>query len=246
MFQLISQTQEKMILQLINDLKNKEILEIVSDLKRLIMQVQQDIPPKKKISYGRYNIIKKMGFFIYPLLVEQNIDIPEFVFKIFNNPEHDQFVRSLSIQIISIYAAETGDLNAVLKFFEDAASDEHFETRECSQGFVRKLIKKYPDKMREWFLKMVKSKDPRQRRFSSESLRPVADNNWLKKNPSFPLSILKHLYTESEKYPRTSVGNNLSDWMRVDKTETLKIVKKLVVNGNKNSYWGEYLAVPAL
>ena len=89
---------------------------------------------------------------------------------------------------------------------------------------------------------MVKSKNPMQRRFACESLRPVADNGWFKKNPDFAFSIIENLYKEAEDYPRTSVGNSLSDWMRVDEKKTLKTVKELANNGNKNSYWIAYRA----
>lgn len=81
-----------------------------------------------------------------------------------------------------------------------------------------------------------------QRRFACESLRPVADNDWFKKHPDFALSIIKNMFTESSAYPRTSVGNSLSDWMRIDQERTLKTVRELVASGDKNSYWIAYRA----
>lgn len=75
------------------------------------------------------------------------------------------------------------------------------------------------------------------RRFASESIRPVADNQWFKKNPEFCFKIIENLYAESKDYPRSSVGNNLSDWSRIDPERVYSIVEKLVESGDKNSYW---------
>ena len=95
--------------------------------------------------------------------------------------------------------------------FEKAAVDENWEIRERSAGFICKLIKKYPERMKRWYLKQVKSKNPMLRRFASESLCPVADNLWFKKHPEFAFSIINNLFKESIPYPGTSVGSNLSD-----------------------------------
>ncbi len=83
--------------------------------------------------------------------------------------------------------------------------------RECSSGLVRKLTRAFPDLMRAWYLDLVQSQDANQRRFVSESLRPVVENKWFHKEPDYALGIIKHLFQESAPYPRTSVGNNLSD-----------------------------------
>ena len=242
MFKLITSVHEKQILSIIEKFESTSISNLANSLDILINQIRSDIPEKKKISYGRYTIIKKLGIFIYPLLSDKNIDIKDFVYTIFNNTEHDEFVRSLSVQILSVYGNETGNLDDSLKLFEKASCDDSWEVRECSQGFVRKLVKNHPDKIHKWYLKMVTSKNPMQRRFASESLRPVADNKWFRNKPEFAFSIIENLYKEPEQYPRSSIGNSLSDWMRVDETSTFEIVKKLAINGDKNSYWIAYRA----
>ena len=89
---------------------------------------------------------------------------------------------------------------------------------------------------------MVRSEDPNQRRFVSESLRPVVENRWFHKEPEYALGVIKHLFKESAPYPRTSVGNSLSDWMRVDQEIAWPIVVELAGNGDKNSYWIAYRA----
>jgi 3-methyladenine DNA glycosylase AlkC len=183
-----------------------------------------------------------LGIFTYPLLKTTKIDIYQLGSSIFNNEDNDPFVRSLGVQLASIYAEESGEIANVTKLFEQAAMDKHWEVRECSAGFIRKLIRKYPSVMHKWYLKMARSENAMQRRFAVESLRPVADNNWFKNNPDFAFSVLEQLYMEAEAYPRTSVGNSLSDWMRIDEERTLKIVKKLAGSGNKNSFWIAYRA----
>jgi len=242
MFQLINPSHQKTIAKIIEKIRKASAYEIVADMENLIEQIRADIPEKKRISYGRYSIIKQLGLILYPVLKETGIDVFDFAFEIFNAPKHDQFVRSLAIQLISIYGLESKDLSKVLTVFEKAAVDENWEMRECSAGFIRKLIKKYPERMKRWYLKQVKSKNPMSRRFASESLRPVADNLWFKKHPEFTFSIIKNLFTESVPYPRTSVGNILSDWAKIDNEEIYKIVEDLANSHDKNSYWIAYRA----
>ena len=242
MFEIINTQHKNRISELARDIKNLTVYEISTELDRIIKQVYADIPPNKRISYGRYSIIKKTGEIIYPLLDEKNVDIQALAYGIFEKQESDCFVRSLGIQLASIFAAETGKLNQVLILFERAAIDESWEVRESAVGFVRKLIKEYPDFMHKWFLEKTKSESPLLRRFVCESLRPAAENRWFRNNSDYPFSILKNLFSESAEYPRTSIGNGLSDWIRIDETVSLPIVKELATNGNKNSYWIAYRA----
>jgi hypothetical protein len=47
---------------------------------------------------------------------------------------------------------------------------------------------------------MAQSENGMQRRFAIESLRPVVENIWLKKNPEFVFSVLKLMYYECDGY----------------------------------------------
>ena len=242
MFQLITPTHHKKLSKIVKTIKNSTISEIVDNFYKLIEQIRSDIPEKKKISYGRYSIIKKMGLELHPLLIENMIDIFKFCDDIFKNTEHNQFVRSLAIQVVSVEGLKEENLSKVLIIFKKAASDEKWEMRECSTGFIRKLIKKHTIELKKWYLTQVKSENPLLRRFVSESIRPVADNKWFKQRPEFCFAIIENLYAEKAAYPRTSVGNNLSDWSRIDKEKVFKIVEKLVKSKDKNSYWIAYRA----
>jgi 3-methyladenine DNA glycosylase AlkC len=76
----------------------------------------------------------------------------------------------------------------------------------------------------------------------SESLRPVSGNRWIQNHPEFSLSILRFLFNESSPYPRTSVGNNLSDLARKNPERIYTLVEDLVNSGDKNAYWIAYRA----
>ena len=67
-------------------------------------------------------------------------------------------------------------------------------------------------------------------------------NQWFYKNPDYPLTMLRNLFRESSPYPRTSVGNNLSDLARRLPDLVYDLVEELVENGDKNSYWIAYRA----
>jgi 3-methyladenine DNA glycosylase AlkC len=242
MFQLIQDIHLKEIKQIVIMAKQVPVSKTVNLLFELVEKIRADIPEKKRISYGRYSIITDLGLKLYPELQKADIDIFNFADEIYEDTEKDPFVRSLAVQLISITGLEITNLERTQHFFEQAATDDSWEVRECSAGFIRKLIQQYPFEMKKWYLKQVESSNPLQRRFASESIRPVADNKWFLKNPDFCFTILEKLYFESDPYPRTSVGNNLSDWARTEKERVYTIVQELVQNKDKNSYWIAYRA----
>ena len=96
--------------------------------------------------------------------------------------------------------------------------------------------------MKEYLLNLTKSKDPNIRRFVNETLRPVKENTWFYNNPDYSLSILRKLFRESSSYPRTSVGNNLSDLARHLPNLVFGLVETIVASGDRNSYWIAYRA----
>ena len=76
----------------------------------------------------------------------------------------------------------------------------------------------------------------------SESLRPVTDNRWIHDQPEYSLSVLRLMFAESHSYPRTSVGNNLSDLARRQPELVYGLVQELAASGDRNSYWIAYRA----
>jgi 3-methyladenine DNA glycosylase AlkC len=148
--------------------------------------------------------------------------------------------KGVALGILSFYGIE--EYTKVLPFFESSASSDDWNLREFAQMFFRKLIQTHPNEMHEYLLKLVKSRDSNTRRFVSETLRPVKENRWFYSNPEYPLSILRHLFKERAEYPRTSVGNNLSDLARHRPELVFGVVRVLVQSGDQNSYWIAYRA----
>ena len=236
-FQLITPRHDQLIAAILEAIPTAKTAKIASDLEGLIGIIREDIPEKRRISTGRYSIIKALGERIQPQLKEGH-GIASQLFAAPITP----FVRSLALQILSLEALDNSDLALAIPTFETASGDEDWIVRECASGLVRKLIKAFPEKTRDWYLKLVLSPDPNQRRFVSESLRPVVENRWFHNDPEYPLGIIKSLFKEAIPYPRTSVGNNISDWMRVKETFAWPIVNELAHNGDENSFWIAYRA----
>ena len=148
--------------------------------------------------------------------------------------------KGVALGILSFYG--TIDYEKVLPFFEASASSTDWNMREFSQMFFRKLVQKWPNQIKQYLLKLTESEDPNIRRFVSETLRPVKENSWFYKKPDYSLSILKNLFKERSEYPRTSVGNNLSDLARHLPDRVFELVKDLVASGDPDSYWIAYRA----
>jgi 3-methyladenine DNA glycosylase AlkC len=242
MFQLLSPTHLEMLDQLVKRIPQTELSVIANKFAGLIEQVREDIPEKKRTSVGRYSITKKLAAKLDNRLKEAGIDGFDIGEGLFINPDFDPFVRSLGVGLISNCTQKKHDLDKAQSIFEAAAGDDSWIVRECASGLVRLLLKSFPNEMSIWYKKLVKSDDPLLRRFASESLRPVVENRWIHQQPEYALSIIQHLFQEEAPYPRTSVGNNLSDWIRVNQEIAYPIVEELARNGDRNSYWIAYRA----
>jgi len=241
-FQLISSEQRDTLQDLVARIPDLEIAEITANLASLIHRVHQDIPEKRRTSTGRYSIVKALGREFYLLLQDQGLSSLDIGTQIFNCPGGNTFVRALGLKLLVESALESGNIAEIQPNFETAAGAEDWILRECASGLVRPLIKTFPDQARVWYLELVRSPDPNLRRFVSESLRPVVENRWFHKTPDYALGIITNLFQESDPYPRTSVGNSLSDWMRVDQNTAWPIVEQLINSGDSNSYWIAYRA----
>jgi hypothetical protein len=131
---------------------------------------------------------------------------------------------------------------AVFDFFAQVADAEDWVVREFAAGSFRVLIRPGWEVVSPWLAETAQCDHPKLRRFVSETLRPVTANRWLNAHPDESLAILRRLFREPHPYPRTSVGNNLSDLARRNPELILSIVKELVESGDGNSYWIAYRA----
>ena len=91
---------------------------IADDLYALIIRIQNDIPEKRRISTGRYSIVKALGLELYPLLEENGVEVMAFASGFFSLPETDPFIRSLAVQLICLYGSASADLEAIKPYLE--------------------------------------------------------------------------------------------------------------------------------
>jgi 3-methyladenine DNA glycosylase AlkC len=197
------------------------------------------IPENKRVSFGRVYTVQVLSRYLFSSLMERDANVYKIGATLFERSE-DSGSKGVALGILSFCGI--ADYGRVLPFFEASASSDDWNAREFAQMFFRKLIHERPDETKEYLSKLTESKDPHIRRFVSETLRPVRENKWFYKNPAYPLSILRSLFRESSEYPRTSVGNNLSDLARHLPGLVSDLVRELVASGDRNSYWIAYRA----
>ncbi len=211
----------------------------VKNISLIFDKLYKKIPDKKRISYGRVYVIKLLSKNIYEKLFERgsvNFEVAADLYE----KSNDFKSKGVSLGIISFCGLE--EPKRTLPYFVSAADSPDFDTREMAQMFFRKTIKKHPPTAKKILLNLVNSSYSNIRRFVAETLRPVKENKWFHERPEYPLSILRNLFKESSPYPRTSVGNNLSDLAKQNPKLVYQIVKELVDSGNENSYWIAYRA----
>ena len=211
----------------------------VEAMKPTLDDLYGSIPENKRISYGITYTIKVLAEHLHAGLVKENAPILEIASRLYEN-SRNHLEAGVALGILAEYGIS--DYTPVLPFFERAAASPEWELREFTQMFFRRLIKRYPDEMQVFLRRLVKSPDANLRRFVSETLRPVQENQWFYKTPGYSLTVLRHLFQESAAYPRTSVGNNLSDLARRLPELVYDLVAELVASGDKNSYWIAYRA----
>jgi len=211
----------------------------ISNISSILSRLHDNIPDKKRISYGIVHTIKILSEHLYARLIDAEKPVLSIACEIFDRSS-DPGVKGVAIGMLSYYGLS--DYKAVLPYFESAATSSDWKLREHTQMFFRKLIKKYPNEMKAYLSRLANSRDANLRRFVAETLRPVQENRWFYRNPDYPLSIIKEMFKESSAYARTSVGNNLSDLARQCPETVYDVVGGLVENGDRNSYWIAYRA----
>lgn len=216
-----------------------EIKVVIANVPDLVRKFHSSIPENKRISYGIVHVVRLIGNYLFQHFSESGDSSFEKVKKWFDN-SNDSDNTAVSMCILSNFGMN--HYQEVLPYFRQAAASENWEIREIVQMFFRKLIKKYPADSKEFLLELVVNQDPNVRRFVAETLRPVVENKWFHKNPDYPVSIISFLFKEKNPYPRTSVGNNLSDLSRQNPELVFRLVNGLVESGDKNAYWIAYRA----
>jgi 3-methyladenine DNA glycosylase AlkC len=234
--------------EIIDNIKTGNFELVVKNIDEIINQIHASIPDKKRISYGIHSVIKSLGKEIFKLLSLEKVNIPDSLFPIYDYDCKSDInfdrVRALILKILASWAANSSveNMQIVLPYFEKAGGGDDWELREHCSGFLRDITKAHKAFMQDYLIRLTKSENENVRRLVSESNRPVAVNKWVLKEPEYLFKILRNLFTEPKPYPRTSVGNNLSDWARTYPEMVYEIVEELVKSGDKNSYWVAYRA----
>jgi 3-methyladenine DNA glycosylase AlkC len=224
-------------------LLEKRTAQGLDELRALADAIHAAIPARQRISRGITWVLQRVSCLL-ALECEGAGQIRSIADALYTNLAPDDRLMGVPIFLMAEYGKGTGLANPadVLEFFLRMAGSGDWVVREFAAAGFHKLIGPCRGVALPWLKEIVQSEDPNLRRFASETLRPVTDNQWLNKEPGTSLEILRYLFREAHPYPRTSVGNNLSDLARRNPDLILGIVKELVASGDKNSYWIAYRA----
>ena len=236
---LTSAIEEKVKRNILDPAVRHDYATASTQIAAILAELYANIPASKRISYGRVHTVKVLADYLYTHLAATGAPVFDIAASLYE-ASRDPLSRGVALGILSFCGLD--DYRPVLPFFEAAAAAGDWETRELAQMLFRKLIKKYPVEMKTFLLRLVESDDAHLRRFVAETLRPVQENRWFCTQPDYSLSILRRLFRESAPYPRTSVGNGLSDLARRLPELVYDLVEDLVAGGDKNSYWIAYRA----
>jgi 3-methyladenine DNA glycosylase AlkC len=239
MLQEFTDEEKRSTQKIMNELTNQRISEGIAQLRELKDEVLSAIPKKKRQSQGITWVVQRISCSIVGSCIgeKQNKDIALTLFK---HMEKDDILMGVPIFMMGEYGKQHP--LEVFEFFQQVATSENWIVREFAQAGFRMLIQTNREIVHNWLEGAARSENPYLRRFVGETLRPVTVNRWMNKELEYSLSILRLLFHESHPYPRTSVGNNLSDLSRRNPDMVFTLVRELVAMKDKNSYWIAYRA----
>jgi len=212
----------------------------VEMLRALKDEIHAGIPARQRQSRGITWVLQRLSQLLISECDAHSQETRTLADILFRNLALDDTLVGVPIFIMAEYGKSNP--TAVMEFSLLVADSDEWEVREFAAAGLHKIIKPCREVVFPWLRQVAQSDKPNLRRFVSETLRPVTDNRWLNDEPETSLGILRLLFRETHPYPRTSVGNNLSDLARRNPILILGIVKELARSGNKNSYWIAYRA----
>jgi 3-methyladenine DNA glycosylase AlkC len=211
----------------------------VERLRALKDEFHSAIPDNLRAGRGITWVVERIGM----LLAAQGLPdeaLRKLALSIYSQLKEDDLLIGSAIFLMAEYGVRHP--MEAFEFFETTARSGDWVVREFTAGAFRKIIGPNKDFVLPWLKNMAQSTEPFQRRFASETLRPVTHNKWLNQQPEYSLSVLRLLFKETHPCPRASVGNNLSDLSRKQPALIYALVKDLVVSGDVNSRWIAYRA----
>lgn len=224
---------------IINSLNAKDTSQAIQRLLALKDEVYATIPDKQRQSRGITWVLEHISQ-IFVQLCGTGPELKEVAEQLYENMEKDDRLQGIPIFMMAEYGTTYPE--EVLGFFIDVANSDDSIVREFAQGGFRKLIKPHQELILPWLKELATNDSQNLRRFVSETLRPVCQNRWLKTSPESSLEILRLLFKEPHPYPRTSVGNNLSDLSKSNPELIFGVIQDLVAMQDKNSDWIAYRA----
>lgn len=118
---------------------------------------------------------------------------------------------------------------------------EEITKRNTGEYAIRPFIRKYPDKCLKQMMRWAKSNNFHLRRLASEGLRPKLP--WATKlddfndKPEPVFEILEQLKEDEIMFVKKSVGNHLTDWLKVNYEPTRALLKEWQKSKNKHTQW---------
>ena len=134
---------------------------------------------------------------------------------------------------VELYGLE--DLDTSLNTIEEITK------RNTGEYAVRPFVRRYPGKTMSRIKIWATSDNFHLRRLASEGLRPKLP--WSTKldvfneNPEPVFEILELLKEDEIMFVKKSVGNHLTDWLKVNQEAVLPLIKKWGESSNKHTQW---------
>jgi 3-methyladenine DNA glycosylase AlkC len=220
-------------------LRAGRLLEAVGELRRLQELIYAAIPAQKRVGRGITWVMQRLAG-LYQAAAGDRQEVFDAGLELFEHLDGDDLL--VGAPLFMLAASGEGRLAGTLPVFERAAAAEEWVVREFAAGAFRSLVRPCQAQVLPWLDGLAQAPDYRLRRFCAETLRPVAANRWLLQQPQVYLPVLQRMFGESHPYPRTSVGNNLSDLSRRQPELVFGLVAELAGRGSLDSSWIAYRA----
>ena len=205
------------------------------DSKSFIKAVEKGVPDKSYTE--RIIFIAEQLFEYLPKKYESAIKILEGILGEENPNETGMFTEYWWVMPIGKYV----ELYGLDNYEISIKAIEEITKRNTGEYAVRPFIRKYPNKCLKQMKNWAKSEDFHLRRLASEGLRPKLP--WSTKldifddNPEPVFEILELLKEDEIMFVKKSVGNHLTDWLKVYYEPTKKLLKEWQTSKNKHTQW---------
>lgn len=216
-------------------LRRGQAEQAVPALRSMQAELYASIPDKQRQSRGITWVLQQISSLLV-VVCDRNLEtIRSAGLSLYSQLAQDDLLIGVPVFLMAEYGKHHPE--EIYAFFEGAAGSQNWVVREFAAAGFHKVIAAQREQVQFFLKRCASSSDPNVRRFSSETLRPVTDLRWINQQPEYSLTVLSLLFKESHPYPRTSVGNNLSDLSRRQPELVFSLVEQLVALEDENSTW---------